>query len=66
MLATWKAKKFQLESQLTVEPDLKLIRELSLVNYHIECTENRIAEKFKDPQGEIEYKLMISGKTYIQ
>lgn len=62
-LANLQQQKLELESQLTVKPQLELVKALSLVNYHIECTENRIAEKFNDPIA-TEYALMTSNKTY--
>ena len=59
-----KEQQLSLEHRLTVDADMAAYRELNLVNYHILCTENRIAEKFKDPLGDSEYALMTSNKTY--
>jgi hypothetical protein len=57
-------KKAALELQFDAEPHVGLVRELSLVNYHIECVTNRINHTFIDPLGDCEYALQTSGLTY--
>ncbi len=57
-------KKSELESQLTINPHLIVVHELSLVNYHILCVENRINKTFTDLQAECEYAVTSTHASY--
>lgn len=63
-LQTLRFLKADLEKRLTVKPCIELSRELDRVNYHIECTENRLAGRFKDPLQNYEHSKVEQTRTY--
>lgn len=58
-------RKAELEKEITVVPSIELSHRLDLVNYHIECTENRINDKFTDPLAYLEGRKIETVKTYV-
>lgn len=54
----------QLEKQFEILPTIEAVRELSILNYHIECLTNRIDGVFIDPQGDCEYAVNQTHITY--
>lgn len=56
--------KTELESQLTMKPCIELSQALDRVNYHIECTENRLAGRFNDPLQNYEHSKVEQTRIY--
>lgn len=65
-LAKLKEKQQRLLSELTVGSTPEQYRELSMTNYHIEVTENRMHQRFKDPVAGMEATLMKSNQIIYQ
>ena len=61
-----KEKRDRLQSEMTVGSGVEKYRELNLVNYHIEVTENRMAQRFKDPTAEMEATILKSNNIIKQ
>lgn len=63
-LKTLQFHKAELEKQLTVKPCAELVKALSLVNYHMECTQNRLDGLFTDPMANYEHSKVEQTRTY--
>lgn len=58
------AKQQELQQRLETNPDMQTLKELNLVNYHLECTENRLNNKFVNEHADLEAEVMTNHLTY--
>lgn len=65
-LTKLKEKRDRLLSELTVGSTAEQYREINLLNQHIEVTENRMHQRFKDPTAEMVGTILKTNQIIYQ